>query len=407
MQTSFNSINGPVDLEGIDSFHNEAFGYTLFEEVADPANPEGPSAIAMHVPKRSMSKVWQFVEPDYREKVELLSGTASLVVNRAGTEDWTTMPLDMDNPTADDVEIGEGDMFCIVTDEQEAVVLSRPSKPFKTTFEKGVTKTPSDALSRFVLTHVGSIEEGQTDQLTIEQIRQFFAFMKPRTSETPELQVAMDRALNNPEHATIVYGQYIAIIDRLAHLSSAERNQIQESWDRLMSSRGEANSASSHNALDVLSRLDVLGKAMLAQASISSVDLSAQPFGAAVDDFATRTKGGHEMKLRGEAPTDGDPASDKVIWGHTQITDPEALLHFSIAHYLERYYSQVLPELGVEFAASQKDYFLNAMTDVLMLDHFGDNKFAAIFEEWVKPRAEGGLGWIKEDRIKAYMPAAV
>ena len=404
MQASFNAIDGPINLEGLEPFHNEAFGYTLFEEVADPANPEGPSAIAMHVPEHSMSKVWQLVEPGYREKVELLSGTASLVVNRAGTEDWTTMPLDMDNPMADDVEIGEGDMFCIVTDEQEAVVLSRPSKPFEITFEKGVTKTPSDALSRFVLTHVGSIEEGQADQLSSEQIQQFFQFMKPRTSEAPELQVAMDRALNDPEHATEVYGQYVAIIDRLAHLSSAERSQIQESWDRLMSSRGEANSASSHNALDVLSRLDVLGKAILTQASTSSVDLNAQPFAAAVEDFAARTKGGHEMKLRGETPTDGDPASDKVIWGHTQITDPEALLHFSIAHYLERYYSQVLPELGVEFAASQKDYFLNAMTDVLMLDHFGDNKFAAVFEEWAKPRDEGGLGWIKEDRIQAYTP---
>lgn len=405
MQTTYNSLNGPVKLEGTVPFHNEAFDYTLFEEVIDPANPEGPKAIAMHVPARSMSKAWQLIEHGYSERIELLTGTANLVVNPAGTEDWITMPLDPDNPTADDFEIKEGDIFCIVTNDEEAVVLSRPSKPFDISFEIGKTKSPTDALSRFILTHAGSLEEGEASQLSVDQIKQFFAFIKPRTSEAPELEVAMERALGNPEHATAVYNQYITIIDHLAHMSAEERAQVQQSLERLADSRGENHgSASHHNALDLLSKLDIVGKAELTHASSSSVDVSSSRFIAAVTDFATRTRGGHEMKLRGEMPVDGDPESDKVIWGHTQITDPEALLHFSIAHYLERYYSQVLPGLGVDFASTHKDYFLNAITDVLLTDHFGENKFSTVFEVWRQPREKGGLGWIKEDRIQAYKP---
>ena len=153
MKKSFEAMAGTVDLTDAPQFSNPDFGYTLFEEVVDPENPEGTRAIAMHVPSRSMSKVWQLVEPDYSERVELLMGTANLVVQRSGSEDWITMPLDESNPTADDVVIECGDMFCVVTDDNEAVVLSRPSKPFDISFETGVTKTPADELSQLVLAH--------------------------------------------------------------------------------------------------------------------------------------------------------------------------------------------------------------------------------------------------------------
>ena len=158
MKNSFISEAGQIELTGTIEFHNPDFGYTLFEDVVDPENPEGPRAIAMHLPARSLSKVWQLVEHGYSERIELLDGSCSLVVNRFGTEDWTTMPLDAKNPTADGIVIECGDMFCIVTDDTEATVLSRPSKPFDISFEKGVTKHPNDKLSRFILAHVSSLD---------------------------------------------------------------------------------------------------------------------------------------------------------------------------------------------------------------------------------------------------------
>ena len=156
MKSTHSSIHGAVSLEGTTPFHNEHFGYTLYEEVIDPAYPEGPRAIAMHVPAGSLSKVWQLVEPDYSESIELLDGDCSLVVNRSGTEDWTTMPLNAENPTADDVVIETGDMFCIVANGNGSVVLSRPSKPFELSYEAGITKSPADELSKFLLAHVSA-----------------------------------------------------------------------------------------------------------------------------------------------------------------------------------------------------------------------------------------------------------
>src|SRR5690349_10151156 len=95
MDTKFTARAGEVDIEGKEVFRHPDFGYTIFEEVIDPANPEGPRAVAMHVPAHSLSKVWELLEPDYHERVELLSGSAILVVHRAGTDDeeWTSMPL--------------------------------------------------------------------------------------------------------------------------------------------------------------------------------------------------------------------------------------------------------------------------------------------------------------------------
>ena len=158
MDKTYDSLSGSVNLEGTTEYHNPDFGYTLFEEVVDPANPEGPRAIAMHLPANSLSRVWQLIEPGYQERIELLSGEASLVHCRAKTDDWTTMFLSPENPTGDGIILGEGDMFCVVTADEEAVMLSRPSKPFDISFEVGKTEHPEDALSQFVLTHVASIE---------------------------------------------------------------------------------------------------------------------------------------------------------------------------------------------------------------------------------------------------------
>jgi len=152
MRSSYDSIAGPVDLAtATGTFQSEAFGYTLYEDVVDPRDPEGVKAIAMHVPAHSMSKVWQLVEPGYSETIELLDGEASLVVGTPDGDEWTTMPLTRDNPTADDVVITEGCTFCVVTGDTEAMVLSRPSMPFDISYEKGLTQSPEDKLSKFVL----------------------------------------------------------------------------------------------------------------------------------------------------------------------------------------------------------------------------------------------------------------
>lgn len=159
MKSTYEALAGTVDLDGTKVFHNDKFGYTLYEEVVDPENPKGPRGIAMHVPANSLSKVWQLVEPGYEERIELLSGSATLMVFRENSdEQWTPIHLTYENPTADGIVISEGDKFCLVTGDEDAVILSRPSKPFDISFEVSMSRNPTDTMSKFILARVASIE---------------------------------------------------------------------------------------------------------------------------------------------------------------------------------------------------------------------------------------------------------
>jgi hypothetical protein len=157
---NYEAASGTVSLPEEPDVKNVEFGYALWENIVDPANPEGPKAIAMRVPAHALSKVWELVKPGYTETIELLEGSASLVVHRGEgeSEEWVTMPLTADNPTADNVVLECGNQFCVVTDGESAVLLSRPSTDFDISFEKPLTATPLDDLSRFVVGRAAASE---------------------------------------------------------------------------------------------------------------------------------------------------------------------------------------------------------------------------------------------------------
>jgi hypothetical protein len=111
--------------------------------------------------------------------------------------------------------------------------------------------------------------------------------------------------------------------------------------------------------------------------------------------------GGHQLKLRGGQPSDDDPESRKVIWGHTMISNPEVLVHFMICHYMERYFAVGLADHGSELAL-EKDFMLNALIDVVILDHLNGNRFANIYDIWRRSKDERGLRWINDDRLASY-----
>jgi hypothetical protein len=147
---SFETTAGTLDVHSdADAFH-PTFGYELWEGVVDPADPEGPRGLVMHIPANSMTTIWQLVQPDNHETVELLSGSASLVVYRAEEGIWRSTPLTPENPTGDGIEVGYNDMFCMVAGESEAWVLRRPSEDFVRWFEQDVTSDPKDKLSRYI-----------------------------------------------------------------------------------------------------------------------------------------------------------------------------------------------------------------------------------------------------------------
>jgi len=146
----FETAAGSISVRDIEAYHNEAFGYMLWENVIDPARPEGPRGIVMYVPAGSMSKVWELLEEGYEESIEMLRGSGAFVFQRNGSDDWVTAPLDSEHPTADNVRVGKGDKFSVVADSGGIVVFSRPSKDFDISFERDVSKGPGDELSRRV-----------------------------------------------------------------------------------------------------------------------------------------------------------------------------------------------------------------------------------------------------------------
>lgn len=158
---TFEARGGTVQLAPVPDVSNPDFGYQLWENVPDPAKPEGPLAIAMHVPPNSLSKVWELVDQSgdpYSETIELLAGSATLSVLRRDAQEWTHVPLTQKNPTGGGITIKFGDQFCVVTGEMEgAWLLSRPSKPFKLAYEEPVTQSPTDTLSRFIVRQVATL----------------------------------------------------------------------------------------------------------------------------------------------------------------------------------------------------------------------------------------------------------
>ncbi len=114
---------------------------------------------------------------------------------------------------------------------------------------------------------------------------------------------------------------------------------------------------------------------------------------------------------------DGDPVSDDVRWTFTQIViDPGAnphvanlvYLHYLASHFMDQVVMSWIQEVfsEAELLAQNldlhKDGFLAVMTDLLTLDHIKGSETTQTTEirgHWVRPRSEGGLGWLKQLQI--------
>jgi hypothetical protein len=205
---------------------------------------------------------------------------------------------------------------------------------------------------------------------------------------------------NAPEHASDVYLGYVACITAMANVDTNDLDAISRSQITLRQSGGETGSASAISANDIVLALGH-NKSLLVDLAKDSVNPQSAHYLDTVETLVTKLEGGHKLKLSGKSPSDHDPESLKVIWGHTLITDPEALLHFVTCHYLGLYYARSLEERGLEFA-KQKDFFVNALTDVIILNHLKSDAPDPIFDIWVTPKEAGGMGWITEARLASY-----
>lgn len=220
-----------------------------------------------------------------------------------------------------------------------------------------------------------------------------------KLAAVPELQPALDIIANDPAHSAYVYECYTQLIKDIPTLKQDELQRIKEAQTILRRRQGESGSASTVIVNDILSALGNQ-KDILSVTAEESTNQNSPYYQPALNELVKRMVGGHQLKLQCKSPSDFDPESLKVIWGHTLITDPEALLHFTICHYLERYISEALIAASIGLAR-QKDFLINAMVDVIILDNI-QNKNTQLFQTWVTSKPEGGLGWITEDRLSSY-----
>jgi hypothetical protein len=230
------------------------------------------------------------------------------------------------------------------------------------------------------------------------QVDHYFEVLAPKLSAVPELKSAMELAVSNPEHAFNVYYEYLGIIDGLPSLSADELETARGARQEL-AEQGIVVSASQMSVADLLSAVGE--KDSIPEIARQSTNPDSEYFAPAIDQLVERMEGGHQLKASGKTPSDGDAESGQVIWGHTLMTDPDALLNFTVCHYLERCVSQALMGEGAEIG-QQKDYFLNAMIDAVILDHLSAQQFTKAFNLWSTPKNQGGLGWIVPEMVAMY-----
>jgi len=231
-------------------------------------------------------------------------------------------------------------------------------------------------------------------------IEAHFALLQSRLTDVSELTQALESANTNLIEVGRVYNSYIRIFEVMANLTTEERATIVQANQHLQVAGGESGSASSVTAVELADVAQEHGINLAAE-MIEAINPESEFYQLAVDELVAKLAGGHQFKLAGKTPSDGDPESAKIIWGHTQITDATALVHFLINHYTRCYMSRSMGNAGIDIA-KEKDFSINAMVDALIVDHLGDNHFAEIYEVWANPKDRAGVGWISDDRLASY-----
>lgn len=120
----------------------------------------------------------------------------------------------------------------------------------------------------------------------------------------------------------------------------------------------------------------------------------------------------HEAQdLKALNPNDGDPRFANAIWAYTKIegpqNNPKTMLHAVMGHLIERVTNQITLEDGTRIIA-KKDDLLNALGDTIGFreaQRGEKSNLHSLYELWNRPKSEGGLGWINNEKMTAFKEA--
>lgn len=234
----------------------------------------------------------------------------------------------------------------------------------------------------------------EREPIMIEQ--EPFSSLQQRTETIPEIRGALELAAGNPMLLDGISSRYRSLLQGMSEFDEEDLAAAAEIRAALEAHPDEF-SASTSRLVDVHEALgDNYGQFMSALFEASTDDNSdTTQHGLA--DYIQRLEKGHQLKVQSHAIADGDEESDRAIWGHTLIQDPEAMLHFLLIHYLERVACAEMRAAGIELG-NQKDFFLNGMIDAIIIDRH--QNYDDLFTILATDREEGGVGW-KLQRIEA------
>ena len=223
-----------------------------------------------------------------------------------------------------------------------------------------------------------------------------------RLRKIPEVRKARHWIEANPGKLNNIVERYLDLVGRMQGYSISDLKLIDEANQLMQEKVDRPKSESNLSAVQLLKALSADQKQTLQQTIAQAFDQNSPYFETALKQLAAMMYAGHEMFASGGTPKDGDPESDRLIWGHTQAredVDPRVLTHFIIGHYLARYVSHAYPEVS---EVQTKDGFLAAMIDVILLQEAKQPGSSQVMDIWMTSREKGGLGWMIPEYLEIY-----
>lgn len=222
-------------------------------------------------------------------------------------------------------------------------------------------------------------------------------------ASVPEVERACEWMEANPEELSEIVQTYMDLIGRLEKYTEQDKKIITRANELMRQRLERRKSESNLSATQLLKTLkNYRGEVDLEETMADAFNPESPYFESAVKQLGEMMYAGHEMFSRGGTPRDGDPESDRVIWGHTQAredVDPKVLTHFIICHYLARYATHAYRDIA---ELQTKDGFLAALIDVVLLEEAKNPGSSKVLDIWMRSREEGGLGWIVPEYFDVY-----
>lgn len=225
---------------------------------------------------------------------------------------------------------------------------------------------------------------------------------KSGLTSVPEAREASDLASENPIPVGKLFIDYLRIVKKFALITSADRKILNRA-SSILKQKGDRFLSASHMTMEQYESLLGDSQPRLVSYLIKATDPKTEEHKEAISDLSEMMEKGHKLKMEGKTPKDGDPEFDSAIWSHTQIENPKAIEHVVIAHFMERFMSNLVEEKTGN--KPEKDSFLNAITDFVILEGLRNDNASHILAVWRTPKSQGGVGWVSEERVEAMKEA--